>query len=78
MESTKKFPFKMGAMLAWSFNMGTFCRHFPFHIGHTYDCTSSKCKGLVTNYGEGGEVQNVRGGGHMKFYPYEKGGHKQF
>ena len=29
-------------------------------------------KGLVTNYGEGG-LQNGRGG-HMKFYPYEKGG----
>ena len=29
-------------------------------------------KGLVTNYGGGG-VQNRRGG-HVKFYPYEKGG----
>ena len=29
-------------------------------------------KGLVTNYGEGG-LQNGRGG-HVKFYPYEKGG----
>ena len=28
------------------------------------------CKGLVTNYGEGG--------GHVKFYPYEKGGGKSF
>ena len=31
-------------------------------------------KGLVTNYGEGGGLQNGRwwgGGGHMKFYPYE-------
>ena len=27
-------------------------------------------KGLVTNYGEGG--------GHVKFYPYEKGGGKSF
>ena len=27
-------------------------------------------KGLVTNYGEGG--------GHVKFYPYEKGGRKKF
>ena len=32
------------------------------------------CKGLVTNYGEGGGLQNGRGGGHLKFYPYEKGG----
>ena len=32
-----------------------------------------KCIGLVTNYGEGG-LQNERGGGHVKFYPYEKGG----
>ena len=31
-------------------------------------------KGLVTNYGEGGGLQNGRGGGHVKFYPYEKGG----
>ena len=42
-------------------------------------------KGLVTNYGEGGGLQNgrwgwhlsltpmKRGGGHVKFYPYEKG-----
>ena len=29
-------------------------------------------KGVVTNYGEGG-LQNRRGG-HVKFYPYEKGG----
>ena len=28
-------------------------------------------EGLVTNYGEGG-LQNGRGG-HVKFYPYEKG-----
>ena len=47
-------------------------------------------KGLVTNYGEGG-YKTGRGGGHVKFYPYEKwgggaekvlamlkGGHKQF
>ena len=30
--------------------------------------------GLGTNYGEGGGLQNGRGGGHVKFYPYEKGG----
>ena len=29
--------------------------------------------GLVANYREGGGVQNGRGG-HVKFYPYEKGG----
>ena len=35
-------------------------------------------KGLVTNYGEGGGgLQNGRGG-HVKFYPYEKGGQKKF
>ena len=28
-------------------------------------------KGLVTNYGGGGYKT---GGGHVKFYPYEKGG----
>ena len=33
-------------------------------------------KGLVTNYGEGGATK--REGGHMKFYPYEKGGRKKF
>ena len=31
-------------------------------------------KGLVTNYGGGATKQE--GGGHMKFYPYEKGGGK--
>ena len=30
-------------------------------------------KGLVTNYGEGGATK-LEGGGHLKFYPYEKGG----
>ena len=30
-------------------------------------------KGLVTNYGEGGGATK-REGGHVKFYPYEKGG----
>ena len=35
-------------------------------------------QGLVTNYGEGGGLQNGRGGGHVKFYPYEKGGQKKF
>ena len=30
-------------------------------------------KGLVTNYGRGGGGTK-REGGHMKFYPYEKGG----
>ena len=30
-------------------------------------------KGLVTNYGEGGGEYKT-GGGHVKFYPYEKGG----
>ena len=36
-------------------------------------------KGLVTNYGEGGGLQNGKGG-NMKFYPYEKwgGGRKMF
>ena len=30
-------------------------------------------KGLVTNDGEGGGYK-TGGGGHVKFYPYEKGG----
>ena len=33
-------------------------------------------KGLVINYGEGGATK--REGGHVKFYPYEKGGGKSF
>ena len=33
-------------------------------------------KGLVTNYGEGG--YKTGGGGHVKFYPYEKGGRVSF
>ena len=39
-------------------------------------------KGLVINYREGGGgLQNGRGGGQVKFYPYKKGwggGHKRF
>ena len=31
-------------------------------------------KGLVINYGEGGATKQEVGGGHVKFYPYEKGG----
>ena len=31
------------------------------------------CKGVVTNYGEGG-YKTGRGGGHVKFYPYKKCG----
>ena len=34
-------------------------------------------KGLVTNYGEGGGEIQKEAGGHVKFYPYEKGGRKQ-
>ena len=36
-------------------------------------------KGVVTNYGEGGGgYKTGGGGGHVKFYPYEKGGQKKF
>ena len=35
-------------------------------------------KELVTNYGEGGGATEREGGGHVKFYPYEKGGCKKF
>ena len=31
-------------------------------------------KGLVTDYREGGATKREGGGGHVKFYPYEKGG----
>ena len=34
-------------------------------------------KGLVTNYREGGATKR-EGGGHVKFYPHEKGGRKKF
>ena len=40
--------------------------------------TGSAAKGLVTNYGEGGGGYKMGGGGHVKFYPYEKGGWKKF
>ena len=33
---------------------------------------STNNKGLVTNYGEGGGYKT--GGGHVKFYPYKRGG----
>ena len=36
-------------------------------------------KGLVTNYREGGgATKREGGGGHVKFYPYKKGGGKCF
>ena len=39
------------------------------------DQLGSVSKGLVTNYGEGGGgCYKTGGGGHQKFYPYEKGG----
>ena len=46
----------------------------PFYIreGCTIFMTRMPAKGLVTNYGEGGGYK--MGGGHMKFYPYAKGG----
>ena len=31
-------------------------------------------KGLVTNYGEGGRLQNGRGGGAREVLPLQKGG----
>ena len=34
-------------------------------------------KGLVTNYGERGGATKGKGG-HVKFYPYKKGGGKSF
>ena len=36
MGSMDKLPFKMGVLLDWSLNMGTFCLHVPFHIGHIF------------------------------------------
>ena len=38
------------------------------------DLALRRCKGLVTNDGEGGGATKRQGGGHVKFYPYEKGG----
>ena len=37
-----------------------------------------RCRGLVTNYGVGGGYKTGVGGGHVKFYPSEKGGRKSF
>ena len=59
------------------------------HLGHMHfsrpslDLTSillplSGSKGLVTNYGDGGGATKREGGGHVKFYPYEKGGQTKF
>ena len=39
-----------------------------------WDCA----KGLVTNYGEGGGATKREGGGHVKFYPFNKRGWKKF
>ena len=38
-------------------------------------CDICEHKGLVANYGEGGGGTK-REGGHVKFYPYEKGDRK--
>ena len=35
-------------------------------------------KGLVANYGKGGGSTQGEGGGHVKFYPNEKGDRKGF
>ena len=43
------------------------------HFEYVY---SVDTKGLVTNYGERGATK--REGGHVEFYPYEKGGRKKF
>ena len=39
--------------------------------------SSPLSKGLVTNYGQGGYNTGGGGGGHVKFYPYEKGVRKK-
>ena len=31
-----KFPFKMGVILAWSFNMGNFCLYYQFRMSHIF------------------------------------------
>ena len=35
---------------------------------------AGRTKGLVTNYGEGGGLQNGRGGGTLSFTPTKRGG----
>ena len=40
-------------------------------------CHEYQARGLVINYGEGGGgrwLHKGRGGGHVKFYPQDKGG----
>ena len=32
-----KIPFKMDVILAWAFNMGAFCLHFPFSMSHIFN-----------------------------------------
>ena len=48
------------------------------HLLESYDISqyrrSQYYKGVVTNYGERGGATKREGGGHVKFYPYEKGG----
>ena len=77
----EKIFLKMFALLLLSrlpsymvtFVTNTFCpRSCQMHIFCTY-----QNKGVVTNYGEGGATKR-EGGGHGKFYPYEKGGRKKF
>ena len=45
----------------------------PFFDSETALVTITCIKGLVTNYEEGGEATKLEGG-HMKIYPYGKGG----
>ena len=55
------------------FHNGAECNFVMLWMTHQ----NIRVKGLVTNYGEVGGLQNGRGG-HVKFNPYEKGGRKKF
>ena len=49
----------------------------PIILIQIHNSRGCHTRGLVTTYGEE-RVQNGRGGGHVKFYPYEKGGRNKF
>ena len=59
---------------AISLNRHATWAHFKIDMGIT---KIVKDWSLITGRGWG-LLQNRRGGGHVKFYPYEKGGRKKF
>ena len=56
----------------------TIYRKFGWFMALSGAMTGNTILITVTNYGERGLQNGRRGGGHVKFCPYKKGGHKQF